>query len=241
MSRMLTFAAAAALTLVVGASPVVAQDFRSLARQDMQKMHDELAANHPAPAVPGAASQTFRGWLDAGLQEALGMVGQVNSGDSHAYLLRYYAGGFRDSNIRAEPTWEGAGPYFGISWPGFTTGWRDGRYVVTYVKPGTRGAPRVGDAVTECNLTPIEEFASSKLDRWEGNLQTEAGRVTTAPYLMWNRNNPFAAGVPSQCSFQSGRGRPRSMQIRPIPVAAGDLEAAYRATVYMPPATPLAV
>lgn len=241
MSRMLTFAAAAALTLAVSAGPVAAQDFRALARQDLQRSHDELAANHPAPAVPGAASQSFRAWLDAGLQEALGMANQVNSGDSHAYLLRYYAGGFRDSNIRVDPTFEGMGPYFGISWPGFTTGWRNGRYVVTYVKPGLRGTPRVGDAVTECNLRPIEEFARGKLDRWEGNLETEAGRVTSAPYLMWNRNNPFTAGVPSVCSFQSGRGRPRELQIRPIPIVAGDLEAAYRATVYMPPATPLAV
>ena len=243
MSRMLTFAAAAtaALTLAAGAAPVAAQDFETLARQDLQKMHDELAANHPAPAVPGQASQTFRGWLDAGLRESMGMLNRVNSGDSHAYLLRYYAGGFRDSNIRVDPTFEGMGPYFGISWPGFTTGWRDGRYIVTYVKPGTRGAPRVGDEVTECNITPIEEFARDKLDRWEGNLETEAGRVTSAPYLMWNRNNPFAAGVPSQCSFRSGRGRPRELQIRPVPVAPGDLEAAYRATVYMPPANPLAV
>jgi hypothetical protein len=241
MSRLLTFAAAAALTLAVGASPVVAQDFQALARQDLQKIHDELAANHPAPAVPGAASQAFRGWLDAGLQEARGLAGRVNSGDSHAYLLRYYAGGFRDSNIEVSPTFEGMGPYFGISWPGFTTGWRDGRYVVTYVKPGVRGGPRVGDVVTECNITPIEEFARDKLDRWEGNLQTEAGRVTTAPYLLWNRNNPFAAGMPSQCSFQTGRGRPRDIQIRPVPIVPGDLEAAYRATVYMPPATPLAI
>ena len=241
MSRMLSFAATAAFALALGASPVAAQDFRELARQDLQKIHDELAANHPAPAVPGAASQGFQSWIGAGLQESLGMVSRVNSGDSHAYLLRYYAGGFRDSNIRVDPTFEGMGPYFGISWPGFTTGWRDGRYVVTYVKPGTRGAPRVGDVVTSCNLTPIEEFAREKLDRWEGNLETEAGRITSAPYLMWNRNNPFAAGVPSQCSFQSGRGRPRDIQIRPIPVAPGDLEAAYRSTVYMPPATPLAV
>jgi hypothetical protein len=238
---MLTFVASAAFSLAVGVSAVSAQDFGALARQDLQKAHDELAANHPAPAIPGAASQTFRAWLDAGLQESFGMANRVNSGDSHAYLLRYYAGGFRDSNIAVDPTFEGMGPYFGTSWPGFTTGWRNGRYVVTYVKPGTRGAPRVGDAVVECNLTPIEEFARDKLDRWEGNLETEAGRVTSAPYLLWNRNNPFVAGVPSVCSFQSGRGRPRDIEIRPVPVAAGDLEAAYRATVYMPPATPLAV
>ena len=49
------------LRAVAGAA--VAQDFRALARQDLQRSHDELAANHPAPAVPGAASQVFRGWM----------------------------------------------------------------------------------------------------------------------------------------------------------------------------------
>jgi len=240
MSRFLSVVATAALVVAVSAGSAFAQDFRALARQDLQRAHDELAANHPAPAVPGAASQGFRAWLDTGLQEALALAPRVNSGDSHAYLLRYYAGGFRDSNIRVSPTFEGMGPFFGISWPGFTTGWRNGRYVVTYVKPGARGAPRVGDLVVECNAMPIEEFARAKLDRWEGNLDTEAGRVTSAPYLMWNRNNPLTAGMPSQCSFQTGRGRPRDLPIRPLPLVAGDLEAAYRATVYMPPATPLA-
>ena len=57
-----------------------AQDFRALARQDLQRSHDELAANHPAPAVQGTASQGFRAWLDSGLQEALGLSSRVNSG-----------------------------------------------------------------------------------------------------------------------------------------------------------------
>ena len=241
MSRFLTFAATAALTLAVSAGAVAAQDFRALARQDLQRAHDELAANHPSVVIPGAASTSFRNWVDAGLADAMGRTGQVNSGDSHAYLLRYYAAGFHDSNIAIRPTFEGMGPYFAIGWPGFSTGWRNGHYVVTYVKAGTRNAPRVGDIVTECNLQPIEEFARAKLDRWEGDLDTEAGRVTSAPYLMWNRNNPFTSGVPSTCKFQSGRGRPRDLEMRPAPVDAASLEAAYRSTVYMPPATPLTV
>ncbi|MFO0412931.1 MAG: hypothetical protein ACK51B_08725, partial [bacterium] len=151
MSRFLSVVATAALVVAVSTGSAFAQDFRALARQDLQRAHDELAANHPAPAIPGAASQGFRAWLDTGLQESLALTPRVNSGDSHAYLLRFFAGGFRDSNIQVSPTFEGTGPYFGISWPGFTTGWRNGRYVVTYVKPGTRNAPRVGDLVTDCN------------------------------------------------------------------------------------------
>lgn len=243
MSRFLPAAAAAALVVAFSAGTVTAQDFRALALQDLQAAHDELAANHPAPAIPGQPSSDFRAWLDTGLTDAQAQAGRVNSGDAHAYLMRYYAAGFRDSNIRILPTYEGLGPYFGISWAGFTTGWRDGQYVVTYVKPGLRGAniPRVGDTVVSCNATPIEEFARKKLDLWEGNLNTEAGRVTSAPYLTWNRNNPFVNGVPSVCEFASGNRRPRSIILRPEPLVAGDLEAAYRATVYTAPATPLSI
>jgi hypothetical protein len=240
MNRFLT--AVSAVAVMISATAASAQDFRALARTDLQAARDELRANHPAAVIPGAAGDTFRSWIDAGLADAQGRVGQVNSGDAHAYLMRYYAAGFRDSNIAITPTYEGLGPYFGTSWPGVATGWRNGRYEVTYVKPGVRNAPRVGDIVVSCNLTPIEEYARDKLDRWEGNLDTEAGRVTSAPYLLWNRNNPFVSGLPSTCDFQRGeRGRPRSVELRPVPIAPGDLEAAYRATVFMPPATPLGI
>lgn len=240
MIRFLT--AVAAATLALSASAASAQDFRALARTDLQAAHDALRDNHPAAVIPGAAGDSFRAWLDAGLTDANGRIGQVNSGDAHAYLMRYYAAGFRDSNIAITPSFEGMGPYFGTSWPGIATGWRNGHYEVTYVKPGVRNAPRIGDIVVSCNLIPIDEYARGKLDKWEGNLESEAGRVTSAPYLLWNRNNPFAAGVPSTCEFQRGeRGRPRATELRPVPLAAGDLEAAYRATVYMPTATPLSI
>lgn len=241
MTRLLTAAATAALVLTASTGAAFAQDFRELARQDLQAAHDQLAANHPAAAVQSPASQSFRAWIDTGLQEALGMANRVNSGDAHAYLLNYYAGGFRDSNISLRPTFEGMGPFFGTSWPGYATGWRDGKYVVTYVKPGTRGAPPVGAALVSCNLRPIEEYSREKLDRWEGDLTTEAGRVTSAPYLLWNRNNPFVGGMPSTCEFSINNRRAREYEIRPIPVADGDLEAAYRASVYTASATPLSV
>ena len=242
MSRILPVAATAALTLALCAGSVSAQDFRTLARQDLQAAHDKLAANHPAPVVPGQASETFRAWLDSGLQDALSKVGQSNSGSSHAYLLRYYAAGFRDSNIVIRPSYETSADRFtATSWPGLATGWRDGRYVVTYVQPGVRGLPPVGAVVTECNLTPIEEFARAKLDLWEGDLNTEAGRITTAPYLLWNRNNPYAGGTPSTCKFKVGNRRERDYDIRPVPVVPANLEAAYRATLYTPGPVPLAI
>jgi hypothetical protein len=242
MSRILPLAATAAVTLALSAGSVFAQDFRALARQDLQTAHDELAANHPAPVVPGQASDTFRAWLDTGLQNALSKADQSTSGSSHAYLLRYYAAGFRDSNIVIRPSYETRADRFtATSWPGLATGWRNGQYVVTYVQPGVRGLPPVGAVVTECNLTPIEEFARAKLDLWEGDLNTEAGRVTSAPYLFWNRNNPYAGGTPSTCKFKVGTRRERDYQLKPVPVVPANLEAAYRATLYTPGPTPLSI
>lgn len=242
MSRILPVAATAALALTLTAGSSLAQDFRALVRQDLQAAHDELAANHPAPAIPGQASDTFRAWLDAGLQEALSKAGQASSGSSHAYLLRYYAAGFRDSNIVIRPSYETSADRFkATSWPGLATGWRNGQYVVTYVQPGVRGLPPVGAVVTECNLEPIEQYSRTKLDLWEGDLNTEAGRINSAPYLLWNRNNPFAGGTPSTCNFKVGNRRERAYDLRPVPVVAANLEAAYRSTLYTPTATPLSI
>ncbi|WP_299171894.1 hypothetical protein [uncultured Brevundimonas sp.] len=240
MNRLIAAASAAVLSLTLAAGAASAQDFRALAQQDLQTVHDVLAANHPAAVVPGAPGDEFRQWIDAGLADALSKVGRVNSGDSHAYLLRYYANGFRDSNISVRPTYEGLGPFFATGWSGVTTAWRDGKYVVAYVKPGVRNAPPVGSVLIDCLGKTAEELAAQRLDRWEGDLTTEAGRVRTAPYLLWNRNNPFAGGMPPLCNFQTGR-RTKEYQLQGQPADAAALEAAYRATVYTPGATPLAI
>jgi len=240
MNRMIAAASAAVLSLTVAAGAAVAQDFRALAQQDLQAAHDALAANHPAAVIPGAPSEAFRSWINAGLTDAQGKVGRVNSGDSHAYLMRYYANGFRDSNIAIRPTYEGLGPFFATSWPGVTTAWRNGEYVVSYVKPGVRNVPPLGATLVKCGDKTAAQLAEERLDRWEGDLTTEAGRVHTAPYLLWNRNNPFTGGVPSLCTFKVGR-RDRDFQMQPQPADAASLEAAYRATVYTPGANPLSV
>lgn len=241
MTRMFAAASAAVLSLTLAAGAAVAQDFRALAQQDLQAAHDALAANHPAAVVPGAASEAFRTWIDAGLQEALGQAGRVNSGDSHAYLMRFYANGFRDSNIAIRPTYEGLGPFFAIGWPGLATAWRNGEYVVSYVQPGVRGLPPVGAVFVGCGEETAAQMAADKLDRWEGDLTTEAGKVRTAPYLLWNRNNPFAGGVPTgECQFKQGR-RTRDYRLPPQTVDRAALEAAYRASVYTPGPNPLSV
>ncbi len=239
MKHRLLAASTAILALAVSAGAVVAQDFRALARQDLQAAHQALSANHPAAAIPGPASAPFRSWIDAGLQDALAKAAQAGSGDSHAYLMRYYAGGFRDSNIAMTPSFESLSPYFATGWPGFTTGWQNGKYVVTYVKPGVRNTPPVGAALVDCGGKTAEALALEKLDRWEADLTSEAGRVRSAPFLLWNRNNPFTSGMPLACNFSVNNRRAREYRLAPQPALIADLEAAYRSTVYVPSSTPL--
>ena len=226
-----------ALSLVAGAAS--AQDFGSLVRQDLQAMHDQIKANHPALVTPGAGD-THRAWLETGLQDSLTRARQVSSPAAYTYLLNYYARGFRDSNIAVTPTFEPQSAFYASNWPGIATGWRNGEYVVTYVQPGVRNAPAVGAVVKSCNLQPIAEFAKAKLDQFEGDLTTEAGRIESAPYLLWNRNNSMTSGMPSVCEFTVGR-RSREYTLSPQPATPAHLEAAYRASVFTPPATKLAV
>lgn len=240
MTRLLTAVAASALMLAGSAGIASAQNFSQLALQDLAAAHAALRDNHPAATMEGAAGEPFRAWLDAGLADARAKAGQVNSGDSHAYLMRYYGRGFHDANIAIRPTYEGLAPWFATSWPGFSTAWRNGSYVVSHVMPGLRGAPPLGAVLKSCDEVPVADLVADRLAGWEADVTTEAGRVRSAPYLLWNRNNPFGGGVPAECTFTVGR-RDRDFRVKTQVGDPAALEAAYRASVYTPSATPLAV
>lgn len=230
---MKTFAATlAAAFAIAGAATAQDVDWRASGEQDLQAMHDALAENHPA-AVIGDGQGAFRAQLQSGLQESRGRLGEVRDALDYAYLLRGYARGFRDANISIQPNWQAAPAWDGVAWANLTTGWRNGRYVVTWVKPGERRLPPVGAELVSCDGTPAEDFARRRLDGWEGDLNLEADRVMTAPYLFWDRGNPFIGGLPGECEFRDGR-RARSYALRSSFATEPERRAAWEATIYTP-------
>jgi hypothetical protein len=224
-------AAATACILTIAplaAAPALAQDQAAGAR-DLQAIHDQLRDNSPE-AVVDQDSATFRKWLDDGLQKSLALTGRIDTPNAYGYVLKGYSGGFRDSSIDARPNWVPLPRSFAVDWPGFSTSWRDGGYYVAYVQPNLRGLPPVGAKLVACDGTPAEQVARQRLDRYEGNLDLEADRVKTAPWLFWNRGNPLIGGHPLTCDFQNANGRgKRSINLVYTTSPEADREAAYRA------------
>lgn len=202
---MKALAAVACLAALGVAGTAAAQSWSEDVRRDLQAMHDVLKAQHPAPAV-GREAEAFNQWVDAGLAQINGRTNLVINPPSYAYALRAYANGFRDSNIRVQANWAQPEPWSAISWPQFSTAWRDGGYVVAYVAPGAKKAPPVGARLVSCDGKTAEEIAQSRLDKYEGDLTLEADRYTTAPYLLWDRDgSTIVPRTPLNCQFTVGK------------------------------------
>jgi hypothetical protein len=227
-------ACVAAIALAAGAA--VAQDWAAAARQDLQAMQQTLKAEHPAPVV-GRHAERFNAWIDAGLAETDAVAGRVNNPAAYAYALRHYANGFRDANIGVSPNWAPVDPWYAVTWPGFATAWKDGGYVVSFVKKGTRGAPPLGAKLIGCGTRTADEIAEERLDGFEGDLTQEADRVTTAPFLLWDRGNSLIANAPITCDFQV-RNRKRTYNLTYAFGGDAERREAYLASVPRPTGAP---
>lgn len=225
--------AAAALLLApmgvsLSASVAQAQDAAAAAR-DLQAIHDQLRDNSPQGVVDKDYA-TFRAWLDTGLAETLALTGKINSPNAYGYLLRGYSGGFRDSSIDASPNWQPVPRSFAVDWPGFSTSWRDGAYWIAYNQPGVKGLPPVGAKLIACEGVSGDQLGRQRLDRYDGDMNQEADRVRTAPFLFWDRGNPFIGGHPLTCDFTGANGRgKRTYNLTYISSPEKDREPAYDA------------
>ncbi|HWE47340.1 MAG TPA: hypothetical protein VG407_15055 [Caulobacteraceae bacterium] len=203
---------AAATLSAVSATAQQDQNWSAAATQDLQAIHDALRDNSPEVYMDQDSAQ-FRAWLDAGLAQAQKQpLGKVNNVAAYADALKYYTVGFRDANIALDPNWEERPASFAASYPGFSTAWRGGAYVVAYDDPNFKNLPPVGATLISCDRVAAEDIAKQRLDRYEGDLTTESGRFESAPYLLWDRANTMLPPLPQKCDFNVG-GRKRTFPI----------------------------
>jgi hypothetical protein len=209
------FAATVAAATVFALS-AHAQNWSAAAAQDLQAIHDNLRDNSPA-AVAGRDDAQFKAWLDAGLAQTKALpLNKINNAAAYGYALRAYTGGFRDANIDAVPNFDAPPPWFAIDWPGFSFAWKNNSYVVAWSNPADNKLPPVGAKLISCDKVPAETLAQQRLDRYEGNLKLEGDRIKTAPYLLWNRANPFIESLFNKCDFDVA-GRKRTFTFNPLP------------------------
>lgn len=236
--KTLLLAAASVFAMAGAAHAQSAEEWRASAQQDLQAMHDLLRDNHPALVVGGGDAR-FASELEAGLTEARGRIGEVRDVLDYGYLLRGYARRMGDTNVWFEGNWQQGPLWDGVAWTNFTVGWRNGGYEVTWVKDGVRNLPPLGARLVSCDGVAAEDFARRRLDGWEGDLDIEGDRVMSAPYLFWDRGNPFIGGLPGECEFTVGR-RGRDFRITSGFATEAERRAAWVATIYTP-GTSLAV
>ncbi|WP_262422652.1 hypothetical protein [Brevundimonas denitrificans] len=175
------------LALGLAAQAATAQDWRAAAEQDLTAAREALSQNHPAAVIEAPSSARFRTWLDEGYAEAQGNLGRVNSPNAYAYLLRGYGYGFRDANISLGPTWEGREPWDAVAWANFATAWRDGAYVVTWVKDGVRRTFRRWDGCWSPAMEPRPRKSPSAV--WT------AGKAISTSRRTASRRRPTCSGT----------------------------------------------
>lgn len=218
MNKTLAVAAAVATATLIGA-PAQAQDFRAAAQQDLQAVHDILRDNHPAPHVDKDSAH-FRSWLETGLADSVGGLARVQGQLGYENAMRGYATGFRDTNIRFIPGVTELPGYFAAFWPGFSTRWSNDGYVVAWSRAGDNKLPPVGARLVSCDRKPADQVAKERLDRYEGDMTQAVDRARTAPFLFWDRGNPYTAALPQKCVFRVGtRNRTYTMNYQPSPEA----------------------
>ncbi|NEX92954.1 hypothetical protein [Caulobacter sp. 17J65-9] len=228
---MKAFALAVCAAALAAATGAQAQDWRAAAGQDLAKMRELLKADHPAAYVDKDGG-TFRSWVDTGYEQVSASLDKVADTSGYYYALNGYAGGFRDGNIRVVRTLPALDPSFAGAWPGFSTAWRDGAYTVAWSEGGSK-TPPVGAKLISCDKKPAEAIARERLDRWEGDLELQADRARTAPYLLWDRGNPFAGAKPTKCDFDVA-GRKKSFTLTYGFTAEAQRKAAFQAATPLP-------
>jgi len=185
-------------TLGLAALTAHSQDaaWATLARNDLQAIHDLLRDNHPGPVDP--ENPRYREWLEAGFSQAAQRGVTARSYGEYERALRFYTNGFQDGHI-------GIGQEISpdeVDWPGFVVDPSpDGAAVVTHVEAGSN--VQVGDRVTQCDGHSVDDLMKERVDPyfWNSAIPHERGQHFDRLFHVYD-GDPM--GKLKSCLFSSG-------------------------------------
>jgi hypothetical protein len=171
----------------------------AMAGEDLQAIHDLLAANHPGPV--DRRNRNYAEWLETGLAEAKRRAQTAVSYGDYVRALRFYLNGFRDGHIFASFTMS---PNL-LSWPGFLVRRfdADGKIKVAVTDEGSKALN--GAELLSCDGKPVEMLMQERLDPYFWNRDIPHARWRALPNLFVLQPSDSALRFKT-CTFAIGRG-----------------------------------
>jgi hypothetical protein len=189
VASLLAVGAAQALAAEPAAEPWVL-----LTQQDLQAIHDTLAANHPGPVDP--QNDRYRRWLDDGLQISRSQAANARGYADYMRALRRYANGFRDGHIGARFLLASER----VSWPGFLVG-RDADGAIRVLAAAEDSNVPLRAELLACDGATTEQLIKERLDPYYWNADIPHERWDSLPRL-FQFEPTDTAGRMANCSFR---------------------------------------
>ena len=138
------------------AEPVAEEQWRALARADLDFVHKTIVAAHP-----GAIDQenpSFRVWMEDGYRQAQTLLPRVTDYSTALDAVRWYVTGFRDGHLTLSDDTRPAGEL--IQSKGWGVRYRGGKYVVASAATNWPAPlPPIGAMILSCDGRSPETIA----------------------------------------------------------------------------------
>ena len=139
------------------AEPAAEEQWRALARADLDFVHKTIVAAHP-----GAIDQenpSFRVWMEDGYRQAQTLLPRVTDYSTALDAVRWYVTGFRDGHLTLSDDTRPAGEL--IQSKGWGVRYRGGKYVVASAATNWPAPlPPIGATILSCDGRSPETIAS---------------------------------------------------------------------------------
>ena len=190
------------------------QRWQSLARADIEAVHDTIERSHPGAI--DSSNPEFRVWMEDGYHEALSLLPRVYDYNSMLDAVRYYVTGFQDGhllysdNARAARTHNAPLPM-----PGWKIDLVNSAYVVTKVWEGFPSElPPLGSLLVQCDGQTPETLYHERIAPFFDRRPLTVDKASIASML----TRPMLRGNElKQCEFNSPEAKTVELKVTYVP------------------------